>query len=187
MWSDVSDLKNEYQEYECPVSVSNLENARGLLICNKDEFEDFTGECFKEVVVSNLEYLKARVLVFFMASDINPLAFKADKEILEEEANYGMIFQGYQERLVDILDLKNYKEVSRLGEFCRCQFFVLDKAMEARRKAIFYNVDSGFYDQYSPTMISDITSSFDAFQEFFDEELNSLKKPLKVNVKSGKR
>ena len=31
-------------------------------------------------------------------------------------------------------------------------------------------IDSGFYNQYSPTMISDITSSLAVFQEFFDEE-----------------
>lgn len=187
MWSNVSDLKDEYQKYNCPLIVSNLENAKGLLICNKDEFHDFTSECLKEVLVSNLEYLKARVLAFFMASDINPLAFKADKEILGEEANYGMLFQSCQERLIDILNLKNYEEVSRLSEFCRSQFFVLDKMMEIRRDAIFYNIDSGFYNQYSPTMISDITSSLAVFQEFFDEEVHSLKKPFKVNVKSGKR
>jgi len=136
MWSNVSDLKDEYQKYNCPLVVSNLGNAKGLLVCNKDEFEDFTSECFKEVVVSNLEYLKARVLAFFMVSDIHPLAFKADKEILGEEANYGMLFQSCQEKLIDILDLKNYEEVSRLSEFCRSQFFVLDKMMEIRRDAI---------------------------------------------------
>lgn len=174
----VSSVEEKYDKYINADKVQRFGDAKLWLesyICEMEEFVD-TG--FREIRKDQIEYVKAcilSVLQNFVYGITNPLAIKADIEVIKEQVRIANSFCECEKQLFDNISQNNYLEFSKLGSFCYSVYVDLEKQMISSQSAIYYNIDSGVEDGYHPSMLSTSRESFNVFQDFFSQKMKSIK------------
>ena len=139
---------------------------------------DFVDVGFHEVRKDKVEYVKASFLSVFqsiISGITNPLAIKAEIEVIEEQIKLAQTFCLLEEELLECINDNNYQEILKLGSFCYSTYVDLEQGMILSQDAIYYNIDAGLEPEYHPSMVSPIIDSSFLVQEFFKNKISEIK------------
>lgn len=172
------EVEEKYDEYIDSNSSKNSEDAVNWLQFYIGEMNDFVDVGFHEVRKDKVEYVKASFLSVFqsiISGITNPLAIKAEIEVIEEQIKLAQTFCLLEEELLDSINDNNYQEILKLGSFCYSTYVDLEQGMILSQDAIYYNIDAGLESEYHPSMVSPIIDSSFLVQEFFKNKISEIK------------
>lgn len=168
------EVLEKYDEY---INVNSTENLRDAMIWLEfyiEEMKDFVSFGLQEVRKDKVEYFKARCLSTFqniISGITNPLAIKADIDVIGKQIALARDFCSLEEKLLDSINDSNYQEVLNLGSFCYSTYLDLEENMILSQEAIYYNIDSGVEDEYHPNIFSPIIDSSFLVQDFVKKKM----------------
>ena len=172
------EVEEKYDEYIDSNSSKNSEDAVNWLQFYIGEMNDFVDVGFHEVRKDKVEYVKASLLSVFqsiISGITNPLAIKAEIEVIEKQIKLAQTFCLLEEELLDSINDNNYQEILKLGSFCYSTYVDLEQGMILSQDAIYYNIDAGLEREYHPSMVSPIIDSSFLVQEFFKNKISEIK------------
>ena len=173
------EVEEKYDEYiDSTNSSKNSEDAVNWLQFYIGEMNDFVDVGFREVRKDKVEYVKASflsVLQSIISGITNPLAIKAEIEVIEVQIKLAQTFCLLEEELLDSINDNNYQEILKLGSFCYSTYVDLEQGMILSQDAIYYNIDAGLEREYHPSMVSPIIDSSFLVQEFFKNKISEIK------------
>ena len=172
------EVEEKYDEYINSNVSENSEGAIHWLQFYIGEMNDFVDVGFHEVRKDKVEYVKASFLSFFqniISGITNPLAIKAEIEIIMEQIKLAQTFCSLEEELLDSINDSNYQEILKLGSFCYATYVDLEQGMILSQDAIYYNIDVGLEQEYHPSMVSPIIDSSFLVQDFFQKKMSEIK------------
>ena len=172
------EVEEKYDEYINSDSSENSEDAVNWLQFYIGEMNDFLDVGFHEVRKDKVEYVKASFLSTFqsiISGITNPLAIKAEIEIIGEQIKLAQTFCSLEEELLECINDSNYQEILKLGSFCYSTYVDLEQGMILSQDAIYYNIDAGLDFEYHPSMVSPIIDSSFLVQDFFKNKISEIK------------
>lgn len=172
------EVEEKYDEYIDSNSSKNSEDAVNWLQFYIGEMNDFVDVGFHEVRKDKVEYVKASFLSVFqsiISGITNPLAIKAEIEVIEVQIKLAQTFCLLEEELLDSINDNNYQEILKLGSFCYSTYVDLERGMILSQDAIYYNINSGVEQEYQPSMVSSIIDSSCLVQDFVKKKMSGIK------------
>lgn len=172
------EVEEKYDEYIDSNSSKNSEDAVNWLQFYIGEMNDFVDVGFHEVRKDKVEYVKASFLSVFqsiISGITNPLAIKAEIEVIEVQIKLAQTFCLLEEELLDNINDNNYQEILKLGSFCYSTYVDLERGMILSQDAIYYNINSGVEQEYQPSMVSSIIDSSCLVQDFVKKKMSGIK------------
>lgn len=174
------EVEEKYDEYINGDAANDLKGAMTWLQFYIGEMNDFVDVGLHEIRKDKVEYVKASLLSVFqsiISGITNPLAIKAEMEVISQQVELAKSFCSLEEELLDSIDDSNYQEVLKLGSFCYSAYIDSEQSMILSQDAIYYNIDSGVEREYHPSMISPIIDSSCLVQNFFKKKMVEIKNP----------
>lgn len=172
------EVEEKYDSYMNADSAENLKCAMAWLQIYIGEMKDFADAGLYEIRKDKVEYIKASFLSVFqniISGITNPLAIKAEMEVIGKQIELAQVFCSLEEGLLSSMNDSNYQEVLNLGSFCYSTYVDFEQSMILSQNAIYYNIDSGIEQEYQPSMISPITDSSFLVRDFVKKKMSEIK------------
>lgn len=172
------EVEEKYDEYMNADSAKELKDAMTWLEFYIGEMNEFADVGWHEIRKDKVEYVKASLLSIFrnvIVGITNPLAIKAEMEVIEKQIELAQTFCSLEKELLDSINDSNYQEVLNLGSFCYSTYVDLEQGMILSQDAIYYNIDAGLDFEYHPSMVSPIIDSSFLVQDFFKNKISEIK------------
>ena len=172
------EVEEKYDEYMNADSAKELKDAMTWLKFYIGETNEFADVGWHEIRKDKVEYVKASLLSIFrnvIVGITNPLAIKAEMEVIEKQIELAQTFCSLEEELLDSMNDSNYQEVLNLGSFCYSTYVDLERGMILSQDAIYYNINSGVEQEYQPSMVSSIIDSSCLVQDFVKKKMSGIK------------
>jgi len=166
----IEEIEKEYEEYKIKSDfVTDLEGFQAFMIIGIDDTDESIADTLKEIKLNNRVKLETAIKNFFLA----PFGMRTedlcdeDNDILRKVAAYTASYREFFERILELADESNFKELLRLVDFSTEYYNEQMSYYESQRDALEYSAKgiNFFNSKYSDER--------EVFQKFMDKKLSS--------------
>ena len=166
----IEEVEKEYETYEIKSDfVTSLEEFQSFIEIGIDDTEESIADTLKEIKLNNRAKLEIAIKNLFLS----PFGMKMedicdeDNDILKKVAAYTASYREFFEKILELADEGNFKELLKLVDFSTEYYNQQISYYESQRDALEYSAQgiSFFNSKYSDEQ--------EVFQRFMDKKLSS--------------